>query len=155
MAPGLAYLGLGNMGQAMCGNLVRKGNLSSPLILYNRTVSRASELSNRLGNCVVCYSVVDAVADADIIFSCLTDDSAVFETFTEILKHEVKGKLFVSCSTTQPETSDKLASMVESRGAGLVTMPGRSSVTRSMFRAMASQSSTRPQTSCILRVALV
>ena len=122
----------------MCGNLVRKGNLSSPLVLYNRTVSRASELSDSLGNCVVSSSVANAVADADIIFSCLTDDKAVFETFTEILKHDVKGKLFVSCSTTQPETSDKLASMVECRGAGLVTMPGRYCFTRSLFHTMAA-----------------
>ena len=110
----------------MCKNLVQKGNLSSPLILYNRTSKRASELSDRLGNCTVSSSIANAVADADIIFSCLLDDNAVFETFTEILKHDVKGKLFVSCSTTQPETSDKLASLVEAQDAGLVTMPGKS-----------------------------
>ncbi|CAF9932437.1 MAG: hypothetical protein HETSPECPRED_008360 [Heterodermia speciosa] len=123
MAPKLAYLGLGNMGQAMCKNLVQKGNLSSPLVLYNRTAKRANELSDRVGNCIVSSSITNAVADADIIFSCLTDDNAVLETFTEILKHDVKGKLFVSCSTTQPETSDKLASLVEAQDAGLVTMP--------------------------------
>lgn len=110
----------------MCKNLVQKGNLSSPLVLYNRTVKRASELSDRLGNCIVASSIANAVADADIIFSCLTDDEAVKETFTEILKHNVKGKLFVSCSTTQPETSDKLANWVEDHDAELVTMPGKS-----------------------------
>ena len=110
----------------MCKNLVQKGNLSSPLVLYNRTAKRANELSDRVGNCIVSSSITNAVADADIIFSCLTDDNAVLETFTEILKHDVKGKLFVSCSTTQPETSDKLASLVEAQDAGLVTMPGKS-----------------------------
>ena len=109
----------------MCGNLVRKGNLSSRLVLYNRTTSRATQLSDRLGHCTVAASMADAVANADIIFSCLTDDNAVIQAFREILKDDVKGKLFVSCSTTQPNTSDELAEMVEAKGAGLVTMPGR------------------------------
>ena len=108
----------------MCKNLVQKGNLSSPLVLYNRTAKRTTELADRLGNCIVASSIADAVADADIIFSCLTDDKAVFETFEEILKHDVQGKLFVNCSTIQPDKSDELASRVEAKGAGLVTMPG-------------------------------
>lgn len=143
--PRLAYLGLGNMGrvmqilkmpqtkknwsltafQAMCGNLVAKGNLTSPLILYNRTRSRAEQLAHALGNCTVASSAPKAVAGADIIFTCLTDDSAVLELFRQILEHDVAGKLFVNCSTTQPATSDDLAVMVEKHGAGIVTMPGK------------------------------
>ena len=114
--------------QGMCSNLVKKGNLSFPLILYNRTTIRASQLADRLGNCHVAESLAEAVVGADIIFSCLLDDNAVMEAFQEILKEDVKGKLFVSCSTTQPETSDKLAEMIEAKEAGLVTMPGAHSV---------------------------
>ena len=109
----------------MCGNLVQKGNLSFPLMLYNRTKKRATELAKRLGNCNVAKSLADVVAGADIVFSCLTDDKAVLETFQEILKEDVKGKLFVSCSTTQPETADMLAKMIEAKEAGLVNMPGK------------------------------
>ena len=110
----------------MCKNLVEKGNLSSPLVVYNRTARRSTELADRLGNCIVASSIADAVANADIIFSCLTDDKAVLETFEETLKHDVQGKLFVNCSTIQPDKSDELASRVEAKGAGLVTMPGTS-----------------------------
>lgn len=110
----------------MCGNLVKKGNLSSPLVLYNRTESKAKDLAEKLGNCQVSASIDDAVANADIIFSCLTDDNAVMDAFHQILQQDVKGKLFVSCSTTQPETADRLAEMVEANDAGMVTMPGTS-----------------------------
>ncbi|KAL9020826.1 MAG: hypothetical protein Q9185_002010 [Variospora sp. 1 TL-2023] len=109
----------------MCGNLVKKGNLGSPLILYNRTASRAQQLAQELGNCSVANSPSEAVAGADIIFTCLTDDHAVLELFRQILDHDVTGKLFVNCSTTQPATSDDLAAMVEKKGAGVVTMPGK------------------------------
>ncbi|KAI4140500.1 MAG: hypothetical protein LQ341_003816 [Variospora aurantia] len=110
---------------AMCGNLIKKGNLGSPLILYNRTASRAQQLAQELGNCSVANSPSEAVAGADIIFTCLTDDHAVLELFRQILDNDVTGKLFVNCSTTQPATSDDLAAMVEKKGAGVVTMPGK------------------------------
>lgn len=109
----------------MCGNLVKKGNLTSPLVLYNRTGSRAKQLAEELGNCTVADSATEAVAQADVIFTCLTDDLAVLELFHQVLEKDVTGKLFVNCSTTQPATSDDLAAMVEKRGAEMVTMPGK------------------------------
>lgn len=109
----------------MCGNLVKKGNLTSPLALYNRTSSRAEQLAAELGNCTVAKSASEAVSSADIIFTCLTDDLAVLELFRQILEKDVEGKLFVNCSTTQPATSDDLATMVEKKGADIVTMPGK------------------------------
>lgn len=155
ISPRLAYLGLGNMGrvklslvsirrrtelideQAMCGNLVKKGNLGSPLILYNRTASRAEQLAQELGNCSVANSAPEAVASADIIFTCLTDDDAVLKLFRQILDSDVTGKLFVNCSTTQPAMSDDLAAMVEKKGAGVVTMPGKLEV-QAMFMLLKS-----------------
>ncbi|KAL9606438.1 MAG: hypothetical protein Q9179_000404 [Wetmoreana sp. 5 TL-2023] len=109
--------------QAMCGNIVKKGKLTSPLLLYNRTTSRAKQLAEELGNCIVADSAKEAVTKADIIFTCLTDDLAVLELFRQILEGDVTGKLFVNCSTTQPATSDNLAAMVEKKGAHIVTMP--------------------------------
>ncbi|KAL8731398.1 MAG: hypothetical protein Q9181_004326 [Wetmoreana brouardii] len=108
----------------MCGNIVKKGNLNPPLVLYNRTANRAKQLAEELGNCTVADSAQEAVTKADIIFTCLTDDLAVLELFRHVLEKDVTGKLFVNCSTTQPATSDDLAAMVEKQGADIVTMPG-------------------------------
>ena len=108
----------------MCKNLVQKGNLENPLLLYNRTASRAAALNARIGHSIVAHTLVEAVSKSDIIFSCLTDANAVNETFDQILIGEVTGKLFVECSTTHREHTNELARKVERAGAEFVAMPG-------------------------------
>lgn len=108
----------------MSKNLVLKGNLEKPLILWNRTASRATSLSERIGHSSVAETVEDAVSRSDIIFSCFADEQGVFETFDAALKIEVKGKLFVECSTVRPENIDKINKNVRDAGADLIAMPG-------------------------------
>ncbi|KIW95600.1 uncharacterized protein Z519_04185 [Cladophialophora bantiana CBS 173.52] len=123
MAPRLAWLGLGNMGRGMCKNLVEKGNLSHPLIIFNRTVQRAHDLAANIGHATVASSVQEAASKADIIFYCLGDDPAVLSTLEEVLKTDVKGKVIVDCSTVHPDTTAKEAKMVEEKGASFVACP--------------------------------
>ncbi|OJD37422.1 6-phosphogluconate dehydrogenase 2 [Diplodia corticola] len=125
MAPQLAWIGLGNMGRGMCSNLVEKGNLEKPLIIYNRTKKRADDLSTKLpsGKSTVVSSVEDTVRQADIIFTCVGDDKAINETIDSALAGDVNGKLFVDCSTVHPETTDALATRISSKGAGFVAGP--------------------------------
>ncbi|OAL35074.1 hypothetical protein AYO20_05551 [Fonsecaea nubica] len=123
MAPQLAWLGLGNMGRGMCKNLVEKGNLAKPLIIFNRTPQRAHDLAAKIGHATVASSVQDASSKADIIFYCLGDDPAVLSTLEEVLKPDVTGKLIVDCSTVHPETTAKEAKMVEEKGASFVACP--------------------------------
>lgn len=108
----------------MCKNLVQKGKLDKTLIIYNRTFQKAQDLADRIGNCTIASTIEEAVEKSDIIFSCLTDDDAVDAAFDAILKVNVKGKLFVSCSTTEPKSSNALAERIEAAGGGIVTMPG-------------------------------
>lgn len=91
----------------MCKNIVEKAQLSKPLIIFNRTKKRADDLSAKLGEgkSTVASTVEEAVRDADIIFTCVGDDAAINQTIDAALKCEVKGKLFVDCSTVHPETS--------------------------------------------------
>ena len=146
MAPQLAFIGLGNMGQVrpytMFENAARslliaastlgyvkesgpkRQYLKNELILYNRTISRANELSSRIGYSVVAESLDEAISKADIVFSCLVDEKVVDETFESILKGHIAGKLFVECSTTQREHTNQLARRVEAAGANYVAMPG-------------------------------
>ena len=108
----------------MCKNLVENGDFERPLFLYNRTTSRAKALSAQIGHSVVASNVEEAVSEAEIIFSCLTDAAAVNETFETILMHSVQEKLFVECSTTQSEHTNELARKVEEAGGNFVAMPG-------------------------------
>ena len=107
----------------MCKNLVEKGNLSHPLIIHNRTVKRAQDLSAKIGHSVVASSISELVSKADIIFYCLGDDPAVLSTLNEILQSDVTGKVLVDCSTVHPDTTTKEAELIENKGASFVACP--------------------------------
>ncbi|KIA75357.1 6-phosphogluconate dehydrogenase [Aspergillus ustus] len=111
------------MGMAMSENLLRYGNVAKPLVLYNRTREKAEAHSSRLGDCEVANSLPAAVSVSDIIWLCLQDQTAVEETFQEILPAEIRSKLFVDSSTTNPETADSIARRLSDRGAFFVALP--------------------------------
>jgi 3-hydroxyisobutyrate dehydrogenase-like beta-hydroxyacid dehydrogenase len=109
----------------MCKNLVEKGDLDKPLLIFNRTTKRAEDLSKALGagKSIVPSSIGEAVSKADIIFTCVGDDKAVDATIDEALKGTVKGKLFVDCSTVHPDTTEGLAKKITAAGAEFVACP--------------------------------
>ena len=107
----------------MCKNLVEKGNLTQPLIVYNRTTQRAHDLSSKIGNSKVAPSISEATSSADIIFYCLGDDKAVASLVEEILKGDVKGKVLVDCSTIHPDNTAKECQQIEAAGAHFVACP--------------------------------
>ncbi|CZT19333.1 related to gamma hydroxybutyrate dehydrogenase [Ramularia collo-cygni] len=126
MAPRLAWIGLGNMGRGMVKNLVEKGEYSGPVIIYNRTASRAEKLISTLpsGKSKISTSIPEAVKEADIILFCVSNDAAIEESIKAALSTpESKGKLFVDCSTVHPDTTDKLAKTVNDAGADFVACP--------------------------------
>ncbi|KAF2999767.1 hypothetical protein E8E13_005293 [Curvularia kusanoi] len=125
MAPQLAWIGLGNMGRGMCANLVAKGNLDSPLILYNRTKSRSDALSTKLGpsKTKVASTIPEAVGPSDLILICVGDDAAVNSTVDAILSQDVTGKTIVDCSTVHPDTTNALEKRITAAGAAFVGMP--------------------------------
>ena len=109
----------------MCKNLVEKGNLSRPLIIYNRTLKRSQSLNASLppGKSVVATTISELVSKSDIIFTCVSDDAGIDQTIDEALKENVKGKLFVDCSTVHPETSEGLQKRLTDAGAEFVAGP--------------------------------
>lgn len=113
--------------QGMAKNIVEKGDLDKPLIIFNRTQQKAHDLSAKLpsGKSTVIASIEDAVAKADVIFTCLGDDAAIMDTIaiTNALKGPVGGKTFVDCSTVHPDTTNTLAERVQSKGAAFVACP--------------------------------
>jgi 3-hydroxyisobutyrate dehydrogenase-like beta-hydroxyacid dehydrogenase len=109
----------------MCKNLVEKGNLDKPLIIFNRTEKRATDLSKSLpsGKSTVASSIGEAVSKADIIFTCVGDDAAINDTVGAALRNSTKGKLFVDCSTVHPDTTEELAKKITDAGAEFVACP--------------------------------
>ncbi|KAJ0166392.1 putative oxidoreductase YfjR [Colletotrichum tanaceti] len=125
MSPRLLWVGLGNIGRGMCKNLVERANLDQPLLIYNRTVKRATELSQSLpaGKTEIAVSLGAAITKADIIFTCIANDQAVEEVFAIAVQHNLKGKVFVECSTIAPGTSEAAARSVLDKGAEFVCAP--------------------------------
>ena len=110
----------------MCRNLVERGTLDAPLIIFNRTSKRAQDLHAKLpsGKSIVARTIDEAVAKSDIIFWCLGDDAAVKDTVAIMTKGDVKGKLFVDCSTIHPDTTNMIARDIEAQSAQFVACPG-------------------------------
>ncbi len=113
--------------KGMVKNLVEKGDLDKPVILYNRTRKRADDLASSLppGKTEVVDSVEEGVKRADIVFSIVSNDAAVRAVFGSALGAggDVRGKLFVECSTVHPETTEQLARDAAAAGAQFVASP--------------------------------
>ena len=107
----------------MCKNLVEKGDLGKPLIIFNRTTKRAQDLSSNIGHSTVASSIDEAVAKSDIIFICLGDDASINENVEKIVRGDINGKLIVDCSTVHPDTTAVTAKAVEARGGRFVACP--------------------------------
>ncbi|KAK4176691.1 NAD binding domain of 6-phosphogluconate dehydrogenase-domain-containing protein [Triangularia setosa] len=125
MAPRLLWIGLGNMGRGMVKNLVEKGPLEQPLLIYNRTKQRSIDLASQLSpsKVEILDSISSGVPQADIIFLILSKDDVVESAITEILTHDIKGKLIVDCSTIHPETTARVATSITSCGGEFLAAP--------------------------------
>ena len=112
--------------QGMAKNVVEKADLAHPVLLYNRTKERSVEFSSQFptGTTEIVDSIAAGVAKADIIFTILAKDDVVEAVADEILKAvDVKGKLFVECSTIHPDTTVRVAKAFHDRGAEFVAAP--------------------------------
>ena len=114
----------------MVKNLAEKAQLSSPIIIYNRTTSRAEKLHESVPHTTVAKTLEDAVHPADIIYICLGDDAAVTETVDAIAKLSSSNKsskdtkkLIVDCSTIHPDTTTTISSTLGSSGYDFIAMP--------------------------------
>lgn len=110
----LGWIGLGHMGEPMSLNLLKAGY---NLTVYNRTASKASNLINQ--GAVHVKSISELVLQSDIIFTMVTDDSAVEEIYLEKIlgKEAVTDKLFINMSTVSPSTTKKIAEVFKKMNA--------------------------------------
>ncbi len=89
----VAVMGLGNIGTAVATNLV-KGNRS--VIVADKTLEKANELSRKLGNLAQPAAIADAVKEADIIILAIWFDG--IKEFFKTYAAELQGKIIVDPS---------------------------------------------------------
>ncbi|OAQ90500.1 6-phosphogluconate dehydrogenase family protein [Purpureocillium lilacinum] len=122
--PRVAWLGLGNIGLAVCRNLAKYGPTNGPVTVWNRTHQKAADLAAESDAFVAATDLADVVSSSDIICLCLVDDAAVAQVLDDAIRAtSVKGKLFVDFSTVHPDTAAAQADKLPRHGAEYLASP--------------------------------
>ena len=118
----VAFLGLGVMGYAMAGWLSKRGYA---VVVYNRTHAVSQRwLRDYVGEAAA--TVAEAVAGAEIVFTCLGNDDdvrAVVAGETGALAAMSSGSVLVDHTTTSALVARELAEQAASLGLGFIDAP--------------------------------
>lgn len=90
----IGFIGLGNMGGPMAGNLVKKGHQVSGFDLVPDFMKKAAERG-----VTSAASAVEAVRDAEIVVTMLPAGRHVLEVYAQVLGAAKPGTLFIDSST--------------------------------------------------------
>ncbi|MCB9137429.1 MAG: NAD(P)-dependent oxidoreductase [Caldilineaceae bacterium] len=117
----LAYLGMGIMGRGMAANLLKAGY---PVTVWNRTAERCAPLVEQGAGQAA--DIGAAVADADVILYCLSDDAAVTDLVFGpggVLENVREGQIVIDLTTLHPDTSRAEAAAYAERGVRFLDAP--------------------------------
>lgn len=121
--PKISWIGLGHMGAPMASNLLKAG---FDLTVYNRSAEKVKPLIDAGAKS---YSSLDDVREnSNVIFTMLSDDSAISSVYNDLLKGSVSEKLFINMSTISAELTKQLAAEIESKGGYYLEAPVSGSV---------------------------
>jgi 3-hydroxyisobutyrate dehydrogenase-like beta-hydroxyacid dehydrogenase len=113
----IAFLGLGIMGRAMAGNLVKAGH---EVCVWNRTARTPVEGAK------TAVSPADAARECEVVWMCVADTAAVERVMfgsdgVEQSLHE--GMIVVDSSTIAPSSTAKFAERIAAKGVQWVDAP--------------------------------
>jgi 3-hydroxyisobutyrate dehydrogenase len=112
LSPKLAVLGLGTMGRAMAGSALRAG---LPVAVWNKDPRATDDLSGQ--GAQVAGSVAEAVGDADVIITMVTDGNAVLSIATDqgLLAALKPGAVWAQMSTIGLVSTEEVMALAEER----------------------------------------
>lgn len=121
MTQTIGFIGLGIMGKPMARNLIKAGY---PLVVYNRTASKAAELVELGARQVESPGEVGAnagvvitmVSDSPEVESVVLGDNGVIEGIAE-------GGVVVDMSSISPITTQRIAAELKGRGVAMLDAP--------------------------------
>ena len=117
----IGFVGLGTMGAAMAGHLVRSGH---PLTVWNRTPGRAGELV--AAGAVEAVDPASLAAASDVVVVCVSDTpdvEAVLLGSDGVAAGGRPGALVIDCSTIAPAATRDFAARLAGQGIDLVDAP--------------------------------
>ncbi len=121
MAQTIGFVGLGIMGKPMAGNLIKAGY---PLVVYNRTASKAAELVE-LGARQV-ESPREVGAGADVVITIVSDSPEVESVVlggNGVIEGIAEGGVVVDMSSISPITTQRIAAALKGRGVAMLDAP--------------------------------
>ena len=143
--PCYAFVGLGALGFHLASCLARAG---FTLFVHDLDASRGDALLRRLEeqgkgdgekggaeNVRVCFSVAEAVADADALITCLPTPSAARSVIEEAVGALSAGSLWIEMSTNDPCALREMAEFAKGEGIETLAVP----VTGGVHRAAAGE----------------
>lgn len=117
----IAYLGLGIMGRGMAANLLKAGY---PVTVWSRTPERCAPLVKQ--GAAHGRTPAEAVAQADVILYCLSDDAAVEDlVFGQggLMAAVKAGQIVVDMTTVHPDTTRKEATAYAAKDVRFLDAP--------------------------------
>ncbi len=119
--PLIGWIGAGRMGVPMAGFIMKAGY---PLSVYSRSpASRQKLLAQGAREAA---SVAACASEADVVFSCITDDKALREVALSpggVLANARRTAIYVDTSTVSPEASADVAREAQARGIAYLRIP--------------------------------
>src|SRR5205085_731781 len=125
----IGFVGVGRMGANMARRLKDRGYHVTTAFDVDRAA--ATSLATELG-CAACPTLGDVTAGADVVFTIVTDDSAMREIYTgaDNLLVNSRGKLFINCATVSPKIHLEVEELAEAAGANSLEACMASSITQ-------------------------
>jgi 3-hydroxyisobutyrate dehydrogenase len=126
----IGFVGVGRMGANMARRLKDRGLRVTAV--YDTSRAAATALASELG-CAAAQGISEVTAEADIVFTVVTDDNAMRQIFAgkgDNLLINARGKLFVNCATTSPEVHVEIERLANKAGAQSLEACMASSITQ-------------------------
>ncbi|HST30410.1 MAG TPA: NAD(P)-dependent oxidoreductase [Chthoniobacterales bacterium] len=113
----IGFVGVGRMGANMARRLKdRKFHITA---VYDSNRKAATDLASELG-CAAAQDLSEVTAEADVIFTVVTDDNAMRTIFSgsgDNLLKNARGRLFINCATISPQVHVEVEKLAEKADA--------------------------------------
>jgi 3-hydroxyisobutyrate dehydrogenase len=122
----IGWIGLGNMGTPMSGNLIKAGY---PVTVYNRTKGKEDTLKAQ--GALTAVSPDALIQQCALVVMMVSDDRAIDQLFTGdhgLLSANVTGKIIINMSTVSPSVSKEMAALCKKQGNYYIDAPVSGSV---------------------------
>ena len=114
----IAFIGLGNMGGPMAGNLVKAGHEVTAFDLVEASRQAAAELGVGISG-----SAREAVAEAEVVVTMLPAGRHVLAVWADILPAVKPGTLLIDCSTIDVDSARKAHALAAEKGCPALEAP--------------------------------